>query len=158
MEPVLRETKEPVLRETKESSGGLNGALVNYGFWPACANCTHVEECKVKPRHEAFPHNWHWAREFREWGENALIIKSWVGSSTFGAEHTGCYEYLVDPSKLLPLDYEQKAYLELSAKIKEWEARCEAAEHIGRYPQEGYDRLDQLYKQREALIPKRGAR
>jgi hypothetical protein len=46
------------------STGNIEGKLLNANFWPACDNCLRFSACARQPQHPAYPHHWHWGREF----------------------------------------------------------------------------------------------
>ena len=95
------------------SHGNLEGKLVAHDFWPGCANCVHCATCKVRPRHPAYPHSWHWGRECAAFPEGTLVVQSWVGTSVIGQPHTGCLSYTVDPRHVAELAARHQHYLAL---------------------------------------------
>lgn len=110
------------------SAGNLEGKLVDHGFWPVCENCCFSKACQTKPRHPAYPHTWHWGREFVSFPEGELILRSWVGTSAIGQPHTGCQSYQADPQHISEPQEHHKRYLalererqELDAKLNQWE-------------------------------------
>ena len=66
--------------------GNLAGKLVPHDFWPACENCRRFVACQVRPQHPAYPHSWHWAREFAAFADGTLIVfpvdaEKWIEDS-----------------------------------------------------------------------------
>lgn len=55
------------------SQGNLEGKVVDFDFWPACHNCALFDACSVRPHHPAYPHSWHWGREFAAFADGYLI-------------------------------------------------------------------------------------
>jgi hypothetical protein len=110
------------------ATGNVEGKLVHRDFWPACENCKFFAACQVRSRHPAYPHTWHWGREFVSFPEGDLIVKSWVGTSAIGQSHTGCHSYEVAPQfstepqthhhRYLRLEYERQ---QLDARLRQFE-------------------------------------
>lgn len=100
-------------------TGNLDGKLVEAGFWPGCSNCRYFQQCEERPKHAAFPHTWHWSSERIAFGENRLVLKSWVGTAAYGHSHTGCVFYQVDDSHLIPLEPKHQEYIQLQERISQ---------------------------------------
>ena len=71
------------------SHGNLERKVVAFDFWPACENCRFFASCKGRPCHPAYPHTWHWGREFAAFADGYLIVRSWVGSWPQGLRLVG---------------------------------------------------------------------
>lgn len=101
--------------------GNLNSKRVSNQFWPTCENCAHFYRCaEFQPEHEAFPHRWHWGIESINLGDGSrLLVKSWVGTMAIAQPHTGCYQYTVKDSALLPLSQQHIRILYLNRAIEE---------------------------------------
>src|SRR3989442_6642713 len=110
------------------SHGNLASKVVAFDFWPACENCRFFASCKVRPCHPAYPHTWHWGREFAEFADGYLIVRSWVGSSAIGQPHTGCKSYAVDPHHVSTPQLQHRRYLDLEHEQGELESAMEALE------------------------------
>jgi len=110
------------------SHGNLAGKVVAFDFWPACENCVLYEACKTKPRHPAYPHSWHWGKEFAAFADGYLITSSWVGSSAIGQPHTGCKSYEVDPQHVSAPQIHHRLYLDLEQEKGKLESEMEALE------------------------------
>lgn len=137
------------------SNGNLINRLVPSGFWPACGNCEHNEQCKVSPAHPAYPHTWHWGREAITLPEGDLIIRSWVGTAEIGAPHTGCTEYRVTDTTCLPLEDRHRQLIVLESRLKSLDKELSDAEARNTYNTRlanMYHQLEELYSKREALI------
>src|SRR5215510_12265079 len=65
--------------------GQLEKQLVARDFWPACSTCRHVEACKTRPQHPAYPHTWHWGKEAVSFPDGELILRSWVGTAAMAS-------------------------------------------------------------------------
>ena len=132
------------------SKGNLEGKLVARDFWPACENCRFFEACKVQPRHPAYPHSWHWGREFASFPEGELILLSWVGTAAIGDPHTGCTSYEVDPQHIAePLPHHRR-YLALEQERQDLDAKLERFEQDGALGKEAerlYERLFQRFRE-----------
>jgi len=110
------------------SSGGLEGKVVTFDFWPTCETCIFFEACKTKPHHPAYPHSWHWGREFAAFADGYLIVRSWVGSSAIGQPHTGCKSYEVDPQHVNAPQIHHRLYVELEHEKDKLESEMTALE------------------------------
>src|SRR5262245_58569589 len=95
------------------SSGGLEGKVVAFDFWPTCQNCVFFEACRIRPHHPAFPHTWHWGREFAAFADGYLITRSWVGTTAIGQPHTGCKRYEVNSQHAGVPELHHRLYLDL---------------------------------------------
>jgi hypothetical protein len=104
------------------SQGNLKGKLVAFDFWPSCRNCQLYEECRLRPRHPAFPHSWHWGREFAAFADGYLIIHSWVGTAAIGQPHTSCNSYQVDSGHVSEPQIHHRLYLDLEHEKGQLEA------------------------------------
>jgi hypothetical protein len=118
------------------SKGNLEGKLVVRAFWPACTNCRFFEACKVRPKHPAYPHSWHWGRECAEFADGTLIVRSWVGTIAIGQPHTGCTSYEVDPRYIREPQAHHRCYLErehekgrLEAQMAHLETKAAWSQH-----------------------------
>jgi hypothetical protein len=131
------------------SDGNLADKLVLRDFWPACANCTHYQECRGgAPRHPAFPHTWHWGREVAAFPDGDLILVSWVGTIAIGQPHTGCQDYQVDSQHMLPLQDRHRQYLALEEERRRLEAELNQFEQQGLYN----EHVEALYEQYEGIL------
>jgi hypothetical protein len=110
------------------SHGNLEGKVVAFDFWPACENCRLFEACKVKPCHPAYPHSWHWGREFAAFADGYLITRSWVGTAAIGQPHTGCTSYKVDPQHVNAPQIHHRLYLDLEQEKENLETEMAALE------------------------------
>jgi len=134
------------------SHGNLEGKLVAADFWPACENCRLSETCKDQPRHPAYPHTWHWGREFAVFTESALILRSWVGTAEIGQPHTGCQSYTVDPQYVAaPLPHHQ-SYLAFERERQELSTKLERLERDGALTEETTRLYAQLFQRFSAII------
>lgn len=138
------------------SQGNLTNKLVVAGFWPACDNCARKKECETKPRHEAFPHTWHWGRESLALSDGTMLVTaSWVGSSVIGETHTGCYDYAVADSQVLPLAEKHTTLIllqsrkrQLDSKLSELERRGASGKGVEKY----YTELTDVYSRIEIIL------
>lgn len=154
-EEVWGESLGSEAQEKRMPEDSLSGRLVAKDFWPACKNCFYFMLCKEKPKHPAFPHTWHWARDFVEFPEGDLILRSWVGTAEFGAPHSGCRSYQVAPGFLLPLQDHHRRYLELERELFALNEMLEQYEERGIYDQRVqrlYDRHQKLSQEMESLL------
>lgn len=110
------------------SSGGLEGKIVAFDFWPTCETCTFFAACKLRPRHSAYPHSWHWGREFAAFADGYLITRSWVGTAAIGQPHTGCKSYAVDPQHAGAPQIHHRLYLDLEQEKENLETEMAALE------------------------------
>lgn len=105
------------------TTGKLSGKLVNSNFWPECGNCAFFEQCQAKPKHDAFPHNWHYTEEAVGLGDKKLIVEAWVGSSVMFERHTGCYHYEVSDTLTHPEEEWCSEVLSIRREINEEDKR-----------------------------------
>src|SRR5215813_1743151 len=129
--------------------GQLENKLVARDFWPACSTCRHVEACKTRPQHPAYPHTWHWGREAVSFPDGELILRSWVGTVAIGQPHTGCPRYAVDARCLKEPSPQHQQYLTLEAERTQIEvtfARLERQEVWSPREEDTFARLLQRYK------------
>lgn len=134
------------------STGNLQGQLVARDFWPTCENCRLFEACKVRPRHPAYPHTWHWGREFTQFAEGVLIVRSWVGTAAIGQPHTGCRSYTVDPQHVRePLAHHQQ-YLALAHERGQLEAEMESLEEKGTWTKNDEDFHTSLFRRYRHIL------
>ena len=110
------------------SHGNLEGKVVKFDFWPACENCRLYAACTVRPRHPAFPHSWHWGREFAAFADGYLITRSWVGTAAIDQPHTGCKSYEVNPQHAGAPQIQHRLYLDLEQERRNLEAEMAALE------------------------------
>jgi hypothetical protein len=140
------------------SSGGLEGKVVAFDFWPTCETCIFFEACKTKPHHPAYPHSWHWGREFAAFADGYLITHSWVGSSAIGQPHTGCKSYEVDPQHVSEPQIHHRLYLALEQEKGKLESEMRALERKTAWSKNDEDfhaslfsRFRKVLRQRDAL-------
>jgi hypothetical protein len=112
------------------SSGGLEGKVVAFDFWPTCHNCQSFESCNVLPRHPAYPHSWHWGREFAAFADGYLITRSWVGTAAIGQPHTGGKSYQVDARHVSEPQIHHQLYLDLEHEKGQLEAEMKKLERL----------------------------
>lgn len=147
------------------SEGNLTNKLVAPGFWPACSNCVHNEECARKPKHDAYPHSWHWGREAVTFPEGDLVLVSWVGTLEIGAAHTGCTSYEVSADQVVAPGDKHREYLQLEGERREIDARLRRFEHRAdelatlsdepaelALPTADYERLEQIEARQQQLL------
>jgi len=127
------------------SYGNLPKKVVSQDFWPHCNNCALHAECEKSPRHPAFPHQWHWSHETANFGEDMLVLKSWVGTAAYGQEHTGCYSYAVDEQFVKSLQDDHKHYLELWQESLSLDAELNRLERLGVYNDKVSKKYERLY-------------
>jgi len=140
------------------SHGNLAGKVVAFDFWPACENCRFFASCKIRPRHPAYPHTWHWGRECAAFADGYLITRSWVGTAQIGHAHTGCKSYEVDPQHVSEPQIHHRLYLELASEGGKLESEMEALERRKVWSRNEEDfhaslfkRYRQVLKQQDAL-------
>lgn len=140
------------------SHGNLEGKVVEFDYWPSCENCQLLEKCRVRPQHPAFPHRWHWGREFAPFADGYLILRSWVGSSAIGKAHTGCKSYEVDPQHASAPQLHHRLYLDLEHEKTKIESEMRSLEHKTPWTKNDEDfhvalfgRFRKVLKQRDAL-------
>src|SRR5712692_6998937 len=126
------------------SHGNVEGKLVSPHFWQSCANCRFVAACQVRPRHPAYPHTWHWGREFVSFPEGELIVKSWVGTIAIGQPHTGCQQYEVAPTDVMEPQAHHRRYLTLEQERQTLDVTLDQLEHGGLRSTEARHRYHQL--------------
>ncbi len=132
------------------SNGNLQGKVVSHGFWPTCENCRLFQACKIQPRHEAYPHSWHWGHDFVSFPEGELILRSWVGSSVIGQPHTGCHSYQVDDRHVSEPQEHHRRYLALEQERQELDTRLNQLERQGTLSKRAeafYLRLSKRYEE-----------
>jgi hypothetical protein len=130
--------------------GNLEQQLVRSNFYPSCQTCQHNRRCQGSALHPAFPHTWHWNREFVPFAEGDLLIQAWVGSSLYREPHTGCPYYAVELDYLLPLQSHHQHYLELRKEADEIEEQLKDFEQRDLWndtAQKLSDRVDLLWEQ-----------
>lgn len=110
------------------SSGGLEGKVVALDFWPTCENCRFFAACKVDRKHPAYPHSWHWGREFAAFADGYLITRSWIGTAAIGQPHTGCKSYQADARHISGPQLHHRLYLDLEHEKGQLEAEMEKLE------------------------------
>lgn len=140
------------------SHGNLEGKVVAFDFWPTCETCVFFESCKIRPRHPAYPHSWHWGREFASFADGYLITRSWVGSAAIGQPHTGCKIYEVVPQHVSEPQIHHRLYLALEQEKGKLESEMRALESKTAWTKNDEDfharlfsRFRKVLKQRDAL-------
>ena len=139
------------------SNGNLEGKLVARGFWPACENCRFFAACKAQPRHPAYPHTWHWGREFAEFADGTLILLSWVGTAAIGDPHTGCTSYEVDPRHVSEPQAHHRLYLELEHERGQLEAEMATLERKKTWTRNDEDFHASLFQRYRQILKQQGA-
>jgi hypothetical protein len=139
------------------SSGGLEGKVVGFDFWPACENCRLFEACKARPRHPAYPHTWHWGREFAEFADGTLIVRSWVGTMAIGQPHTGCQSYHVDPHYISEPQAHHRLYLELDHEKGRLESEMATLERKKTWTRNDEDFHASLFQRYRQILKQQGA-
>ncbi len=139
------------------SHGNLEGKVVTFDFWTACENCVFFEACKLRPRHPAFPHSWHWGREFAVFTEGYLITRSWVGTDAIGHAHTGCKSYEVNPTYVSEPQTHHQRYLELAHERRQLEAEMEVIERRKTWNRNDEDFHASLFKRYRELLKQQDA-
>jgi hypothetical protein len=134
------------------SHGNLEGKVVAEDFWTACENCVFFESCKIRPRHPAYPHSWHWGREFAPFAEGYLITRSWVGTDAIGHAHTGCKSYEVAPQQVSEPQPHHRRYLELAHERRNLEGAMEAIERRKTWSRNDEDCHASLFKRYRQLL------
>jgi len=140
------------------SHGNLAGKVVAFDFWPACENCRFFEACKSQPLHPAYPHTWHWGKEFAAFTDGYLIVRSWVGTAAMGQPHTACKDYEVDPQHISEPQIHHRLYVDLEQEKGKLESEMEALERRQVWSRNEEDfhaslfkRYRQVLKQQDAL-------
>ena len=136
------------------SKGNLEGKLVARDFWPSCENCRFFAACKAQPRHPAYPHTWHWGREFAEFADGTLIVRSWVGTMAIGQPHTGCKSYEVDPQHVSEPQAHHRHYLELEHEKGKLESEMESLEQKGSWTRNSEDFHASLFHRYRQILKK----
>ena len=129
--------------------GNLAGKLVPHDFWPACENCRRFVACQVRPQHPAYPHSWHWAREFAAFADGTLILRSWVGTAAVSQPHTGCTSYEVDPRYIGEPQTCHRLYLEREhekGRLESEMARLESKAAWSRHDEDVHAGLFERYR------------
>ena len=129
--------------------GNLAGKLVPHDFWPACENCRRFVACQVRPQHPAYPHSWHWAREFAAFADGTLILRSWVGTAAVSQPHSGCTSYEVDPRYIGEPQAPHRRYLELEhekGRVEAEMARLETKAAWSRHDEDVHAGLFERYR------------
>ena len=129
--------------------GNLAGKLVPHDFWPACENCRRFVACQVRPQHPAYPHSWHWAREFAAFADGTLILRSWVGTAAVSQPHTGCTSYEVDPRYIGEPQAHHRLYLEREhekGRLESAMARLETKAAWSRHDEDVHAGLFERYR------------
>lgn len=134
------------------TKANLEGKVVGIGFWPKCGNCKHYETCEQTPKHEAFPHSWHWSREAVEFSDaTVLILQSWVGTSGYEVPHTGCYSYRADDALFIEMDERHQKYLELESERQRLEQILQSVANRGQWDEGVAQRLTEITNEQDAL-------
>jgi hypothetical protein len=139
------------------STGNIEGQLVSATFWPACENCVHCSACTRQPQHPAYPHTWHWAREWVPFPEGDLITRSWVGTSAMGQPHTGCHGYQIHPSHVRPLRPAHRRYLALEQEQSTLETILDRLERTSPWTKREEQRYRQALQQYQAVLREQAA-
>ena len=139
------------------SKGKLEGKLVARDFWPTCENCRLFAACQVRPKHPAYPHSWHWGREFASFPEGELILCSWVGTAAIGDPHTGCTSYAVDPQYISDPQAHHRLYLELEHEKGQLESEMTALERKKTWTRNDKDFHASLFKRYRQILAKQAA-
>jgi hypothetical protein len=136
------------------SHGNLEGKLVAHDFWPTCENCRLFAACQVRPKHPAYPHSWHWGREFAEFADGTLILRSWVGTAAIGQSHTGCKSYEVDPQYISEPQVHHQLYLELEHEKGQLESEMATLERKKTWTRNDEDFHASLFKRYRQILAK----
>ena len=136
------------------SHGNLAGKVVASDFWPTCETCVFFEACQTKPLHPAYPHSWHWGREFAAFADGYLIVRSWVGSSAIGQPHTGCKSYEVDPQHVSESQIHHRLYLEMEHEKRQLEAEMESLERKKTWTKNDEDFHASLFRRYRQILKK----
>jgi hypothetical protein len=141
------------------SSGGLDGKVVALDFWPTCETCHFFAECKLQRKHPAYPHSWHWGREFAAFADGCLVTRSWVGTTVIGQPHTGCESYQVDTRYISGPQLHHRLYLDLEHEKGRLEAEMAALEKKKTWTRTDeefhaalFGRFRRVLEQQEALL------
>ncbi len=134
------------------STGNLTGKVVHRDFWPSCATYTLFTACATRPQHLAYPHSWHWGREFISFPDGDLIITSWVGSTVIGQRHTGCTQYTVAPDYASNPHPHHQRYLALAHEQAEIERKLTRLERNGPFTSETESLYQRLCGRFQAII------
>ncbi|HEV8714221.1 MAG TPA: hypothetical protein VGX03_15520 [Candidatus Binatia bacterium] len=136
------------------SHGHLDGKIAAYDFWPSCENCWLYEACKIRPRHAAYPHTWHWGKEFAAFADGYLILRSWVGTVAIGQPHTGCKSYKVDPRYVSKPQAHHRLYLELEHEKEQLESEMAALERKKVWTRNNEDFQASLFNRYRQILEK----
>jgi len=136
------------------SRGNLEGKVVAFDFWPTCQNCQLFESCKMRPRHLAYPHSWHWGREFAAFADGYLITHSWVGTAVIGQPHTGCKSYQVDARHVSEPQFHHRLYLELEHEKGQLESEMEKLERKQAWSRNDEDFHASLFRRYRQILQK----
>jgi hypothetical protein len=139
------------------SHGNLESKVVAFDFWPACENCQLYEACKTRPRHAAYPHTWHWGKEFAAFADGYLIVRSWVGTAAIGQPHTGCKSYAVGPQYVSAPQIHHRLYLELANEREKLESEMEALERKKAWSRNDEDFHTVLFRRYRQVLKKQDA-
>jgi hypothetical protein len=139
------------------STGNIEGKLVNANFWPACDNCLRFSACARQPQPPAYPHHWHWGREFTPFPDGDLILRSWVGTSAIGRPHTGCLSYQVHPSFVRPLLPAHRRYLTLEHEKALLESLLDRLERTTPWSTRKEQRYQQALQHYQELLQEQAA-
>jgi hypothetical protein len=139
------------------SQGGLEGKIVAREFWPTCETCRFFEVCKVRPRHSAYSHSWHWGREAAEFAEGMLIVRSWVGTSAIGQPHTGCKSYDVDHNFITDPQSHHRLFLDLEHEKSRLESEMASLERKREWTKNDEDFHASLFQRYRQLLKRQTA-
>jgi hypothetical protein len=145
------------VKENLMSTGNLEGKVVAPDFWPSCETCVFFEACKVRPRHPAYPHTWHWGREFAVFANGYLILCSWVGTAAIGQPHTGCKSYHVDPHYLSEPQAHHRLYLELEHERGQLESEMATLERKKTWARNDEDFHASVFQRYRQILKQQGA-
>ena len=139
------------------SHGNLEGKIIAPDFWPSCETCQLFESCKVRPLHPAYPHTWHWGREFAAFADGYLILRSWVGTAAIGQSHTGCKSYEVDPQYISEPQVHHRLYLELEHEKEQLESEMGTLEQKKTWMRNDEDFHASLFRRYRQILAKQAA-
>lgn len=139
------------------SHGNLEGKVVEFDFWPACHNCAFFDACGVRPHHPAYPHSWHWGREFAAFADGYLITRSWVGTVAIGQLHTGCKRYEVNPQHAGAPQIHHRLYLDLEQEKGNLETEMAALESKKTWTRNDKEFHATLFGRFRRIVQKQGA-
>ena len=139
------------------STGNIEGKLVSPTFWPTCDNCVRFSACARQPQHPAYPHSWHWGREYAAFPDGDLILRSWVGTTAIGQPHTGCPSYQVHPSHLRPLLAAHRRYLTLEHEKSTLETLLDRLERTSPWTKREEQRYRHALQQYQAVLQEQAA-